>query len=653
LKVYAKSCPTPLRLLQEGIVAALETEKVTRTMKNEWKSSAAGAAIILLTLAAYLPAVHGSFIFDDEILILANPMVRPIEGIHGFSAKMVGDNYYPLTWALWRFEWRLWGDNTLGYHVVSILLHASSAILIWLILRQLKVPGAWVAGLTFALHPVNVASVAWISEQKNVLSMLFYAAAILLYLKSDETGQQRWYGLSLAAFLLALLSKTSVVMLPVVLLGCVWWLHHRVRVEDLLRSLPFFGLSLILGLATVWYQRHFVLQGAAPLDGFASRLAMAGRVPWFYLSKEILPLGLTVVYPKWQTNPSNWTSYIPGVLLIVCFVAFWWKRKTWGRPLLFGLGYFVATLFPVLGFFDQSFYSSTLVADHWQYSSIIGPIALVVASSAMLYGRLGERTQHCASIGVAAALMLLAAGTWRRSVIYATEETLWRDNVAKNPNACLARNDLGVALEKAGKISEAMEQFEHLLQMNPDDAAGHLNLGDALRRMGRFQEAIGQYEKALRVAPGYTKALYGLGLTLWSMGHLPEAIDRYEEALRIDPNFTQAHVNLGIALSQVGSNQDALAHFSEALRLRPDSPEVHCNLGFFLLQVGKLPEAVEHFEQALRIKPDYVQAHFNLGLALEKLGRTPEAIEHYQQALKLRPGFGPAKDALARLGAGQ
>ena len=340
-----------------------------------------GLLIVLITMAAYLPALRGGFIFDDDALITGNRLIKASDGLHRFWFTTEAPDYYPLTWSLWWLEWRLWGASAAGYHAVNILFHAVNAVLVWLVLRRLKIPGAWLAGLVFALHPVNVATVAWISEQKNTLSMLFYAAAILWYLRFDEQGKKRWYILSLAAFLLALLSKTAVVMLPMVLLGCMWWLYSRIRRKDWLRSLPFFGLSLALGLTTIWFQHNRAMGGyEIRTSSFLSRLAAAGWVPWFYLYKALWPIRIFARFIRmWNVDASLWVSYLPGMALLVCLALFWWKRASWGRPLLFALGYFVVTLFPVLGFFDQGFYACSLVADHWQYISIIAIIALASA----------------------------------------------------------------------------------------------------------------------------------------------------------------------------------------------------------------------------------------------------------------------------------
>ena len=323
--------------------------------------------LVGLTFIAYLPALGGGFVFDDGPLIVMNRLVRAHDGLYRFWFTTEASDYYPLTGSFWWFQWRIFGYHAGGYHAVNILLHAVNAILVWVILRRLKVPGAWLAAVVFAVHPVNVATVAWISEQKNTLSMLFSAVATLLYLRFYEDGRWRWYGLSFAAFLLALFSKTAVVMLPLVLLGCGWWMRGRLRWKDLLCSVPFFILSLVLGLVTIWFQHHRALHHLVRSDGFPARLAAAGWVPWFYLYKALLPVNLTLMYPKWSVDASGWLSYVPGAALIVCFLVFWRARRTWGRPLLFGFGYFVAMLVPVLGFFDQGFYTYSLVADHWQY----------------------------------------------------------------------------------------------------------------------------------------------------------------------------------------------------------------------------------------------------------------------------------------------
>lgn len=499
--------------------------------------------LVALTLLAYLPALCDGFVFDDGQLIIMNRLVRAHNGLYRFWFTTQASDYYPLTESLWWLQWRVFGYHPIGYHAVNIFLHVANAVLVWMILLRLKIPGAWLAAMIFAIHPANVATVAWISEQKNTLSMLFYAAAILLYLRFYEGGSWRWYGLSLTMFLLALLSKTAVVMLPIVLLGCLWWMHRRLRWKDVWYTIPFFMLSLVLGLVTVWFQHHRAMQGLqtsfAPSGSLLSRLAIAGGIPWFYLYKTLFPYNLMVVYPLWHLDASRWISYLPVTVLVTCFAVFWWKRKTWGRPWLFGLGYFVVGLLPVLGFIDQGFFYSTLVADHWLYHPVVGVIALVAAAAAKCCIRMGSsRYRYVGMLVVGVGLMLLGAATWRRSRVYATDETLWKDTVAKNPNAWTAYDNLGLALWQDGKHDDAIACFRRALSIKPDYAVTQNNLGFACLLQGNVGEAIEHYQQAVQLNPSLAETHHYLGQALARQGRKSEAIEQYQEALRLKPYLT-------------------------------------------------------------------------------------------------------------------
>ncbi len=545
-------------------------------MKDPWQSMGVGAAlIILVTIIVYLPALRGGFVWDDYTLITENRLIKASDGLHRFWFTTEAPDYYPLTWSSWWLQWRLWGGNAAGYHAVNVLLHSVNAIAVWTLLRRLAIPGAWLTALVFAIHPVNVATVAWISEQKNTLSMFFFLMTILLYLKFDEESRWRWLGFSLVAFLLALLAKSAVVMLPVVLLGCVWWQHGRVRGKDVLCIGPFFVLSLGLGLATIWFQYHRVLKGGTiRADGFLSRLTTAGCAPWFYLYKVFLPFDLNAVYPRWDINPSRWISYTPGIILVGCFTLFWRKPQTRGRPLLFGLGYFVAMLFPVLGFFDQDFYQYSFVADPWQYYSIVGAIGLAVAAAMAIGRRLGSQQQSWGAVAGLAVLLVLGSATWERANVYGSEETLWQDTVSKNPQAWVAHYNLGTWLLQAGRFDKAIVQFRDAAHLRPDLAKVHSNLGIALAQADK----------------------------------LPEAIEQFQQALQIDPNLFEVHSNLGHALILVGKAPEAMRHWEQALQIRPDSAEVHYDLGLALERTGRREDASEHYKQALKLKPDMVDA---------------------------------------------
>ncbi|MGO9611373.1 MAG: tetratricopeptide repeat protein [Verrucomicrobiia bacterium] len=611
--------------------------------------------MVIVTFASYLPALRAGFVFDDAgTLVLYNPILKADNGLYRFWFTTEAPDYYPLTWSLLWSEWHCWGGHPAGYHVVNVLLHAVNAVLVWMVLRRLKVPGSWLAALVFAVHPVNVATVAWISEQKNTLSMLFYALAILLFLRFDEDDCWRWYGLSLATFVLALLSKTAIVMLPVVLLLCVWWRHGRVRRKDLLASAPFFLLSLVASLVTIWFQRYRALEGHSfRTANVAARLGTAGWVPWFYLGKVFLPLHLCVIYPPWHIEASDWLFYLPGMILVACLVVFWRARGNWGRPWFFALAYFVVVLFPVLGFFEQGFYRYSPVADHWQYPAIAAPIALVVAGAVSISRRrrpLGSASFRpfppCLAFAV---VLLLGTVTWTREGIYADAETLWRNAIMENPNAWIAQYNVGVTLLQTGRIKEAIPYYERALRIKPDYAQAYNNLGVAWTQTGRVSEAIDCLEQALRLKPDFAEAHYNLAIALLQAGRMREAIGHLEQALRLNPNYAWAHYKLGGVFEQTGRADDAIGHFEQALRLNPDFADAHCDLGIALAQAGRIPEAIEHLEQALRLKPDSPEVHCNLGIALALAGRTAEAIGHLEQALQLKPDFTQARNALTRL----
>lgn len=520
----------------------------------------AACFIILITFVLYLPAIRGGFIWNDDTFLTENPAIKASHGLYDFWFTTHLPDYFPLTsTSLW-LEWRLWGKNATGYHIVNVLLHSLSAVLIWLVLKRLKVPGAWIVGLIFAIHPVNVESVAWITERKNVLPMVFYLLSILWYLRFDSDGKRSFYALSLGSFLLAMLSKTSVAMQPFVLLGCVWWKRRTVGRRDIFRIIPFFVLSGILSLVTIWFQYHRAI-GPEIIrdDSFLSRLAIAGLAVWFYLSKAIVPLKLTFIYPMWKIDESSFLNYLPGLLLVAMFVLFWHCRNSWGRPFLFGLGYYILTLLPVLGFFNIYFMKYSLVADHWQYASIVGIIALVVGLSAYeceRHGKVFRQLFIFVGIFVFGILSLL---TWRQEHIYKNNETLWQDTIHKNDGAWLA----------------------------------YYNLGNLMQRQGRIAAAIRYYSGAIKAKNDYAEAHNNLGAALSHKGDIENAITHFSEALRIKPDNAKAHNNWAIALARDGNIEGAITHCSEALRIKPDYAKAQRNLAH-MLRLKSKSESLQH-----------------------------------------------------------
>jgi tetratricopeptide (TPR) repeat protein len=588
------------------------------------------------TLLAYLPVWHAGFIWDDDYWLTTNPLTKDSHGWYRFWFATTTTDYYPLTSSVFWLEWRLWGTNAAGYHVVNVLLHATDAVLLWRLLARLEIPGAKLAAAIFALHPVNVESVAWIAELKDTLAMFFLLLTLLFYLKFDDTKLWRWYRVSVGLFVLALLSKSAVAPLPLILLGIVWWRRGRVEWKDILQSVAFFGVAGMLGLITIWFQSHNSIGHlVVRTDGFWSRLTIAGRAVWFYLYKAVLPVDLLPVYPRWPIGMVNVISFVPGLLLAAVFIVCWKFRATWGRGPLFGLGCFVVMLLPVLGFLNISYFAYSLVADHWQYFAIAGAIALVAAGITKVLSPSPGGTV----IVSGTLLLVLGVLTWRQADLYHDSETLWLATLAQNPQSWLAHYNLGNALLQNGKIDEAISHYQQALEIKPNYAVAHNNLGNTLLREGNVDEAILHFQKALEINPYDAIAHYNLGYALQQKGKTDEAIAQFQQALEINPNNAAAHYNLGNALLQTGQVDAAIAHFQQAIQVNPDDADAYNNLGSALLQKGSVDEAITQCQLALKINPGIAQAHNNLGSALLQKGKVDEAITQFQQAIEINPGM--------------
>jgi hypothetical protein len=450
------------------------------------------AVIVLVTLAFYLPAVDAGFVFDDDHFLTANPLIHAPDGLRRFWLTADAEDYFPLTsTSLW-LEWRLWGKGPTGYHVVNLLLHAASAVLVWRVLKRLNVPGAWLAGLIFGVHPVNVASVAWITERKNALALPLCLLSALLYLRFESSRRWRTYAAALTVFFLALLSKTSVVMLPLVLLGCAWWQRGRVTRKDALRALPFFALAGALAAVELWFHSHHVLTHiAARPEGFFSRTAAAGWSVWFYLYKALLPWKLAMVYPRWNVDPRALAAWLPDLALLAGLALAWrYRRSSWGRPLLFAAGYFIVSLLPVLGVADISFMKYSLVADHWQYVAIIGVIALAVAAGVRGWERLPPTPRKQVVVGLVVLVAALGVLTWMRCDVFETNVTLWSDTELKNPHSYIVEVNLGNAhLADAGsekdlrvaqaEVRLAVTHYRAAVRLDANEPEAHADLAAA------------------------------------------------------------------------------------------------------------------------------------------------------------------------------
>jgi protein O-mannosyl-transferase len=663
----------------------------------------AGAVFLAgIIFIVYSPSLTSGFILDDDKLVTDNSCVLAPDGLYRIWLTAEPLDYWPVTNSMFWIEWRLWGMHPLGYHLVNVMLHVAAALLVWAILRKLSIPGAFLAALLFAVHPVNVESVAWIAQRKDALAIVFFLLSILWYLKADVVGTLRvpsavagtlrvpsvrsgkqtadgtrsvpttrwgWYFLSLLAFLLAMLSKGSAAPLPALLLGITWW-RRKLTERDLLRIAPFFVMAAVLAYVNVWFQHHHagpVIRKAGELE----RVLGAGVVVWFYLSKAILPINLRFIYPLREipTTFVWWLPLIAAVLVTVVLVgaAFRWSRSGWSRALLFAWGFFCVSLIPVMGFADVGFMEISLVADHYQHIAIIAVVTLAAAGWAALHARL--RTVDADSVRLAAAgtaandpasprtvapqwqwltytLAMLVVGTlgvlsWRQNERFQDPIALYRDAVKHAPECWLIQNNLGNRL-----LAEANK-----LVMS----------GDPQGALKDRKEAIEHYNKALEFNRYYSQASNNLANTLVSIGSVKEAIPNYLKALERyrnelnnrpdEPEFriytAQVENNLGNALARLGQLPEAIDHYQKAIVLMPDAAKIHKNLADAFAVTGDKEKAYNHYQKAvdsfqrdLELQPNLLEVYGDLTETLDAVGENAKAIAVARKGLELARSAG-------------
>ena len=626
---------------------------------DRWLEALPGLALVLLVIIAYLPALRGQFIWDDDFHVVKCEPLRSLAGLARIWFQPgATQQFYPVTWTSFWIDFHLWGLNPVGYHAENILLHGLNALLVWRILRRLNVPGAWLGAALFALHPVCVESVAWVSERKNTLSGLFFLLAILVAIEfwlprrvvtpgksaappqTAETlfGSWKFYWLTLALFLCALCSKTVTASLPGVILLLVWWKRGRWVVKDWLLVVPFVVFGLAMSAVTASIEHHFVMQAPNGDEWsltFAEKFIIAGNAVWFYLGKLVWPHPLIFIYPRWNLQPSQALSYLPLAAAVALGLWFWFKRNSWGRPALMAFGYFVGVLLPALGFFNIFPFRYSFVADHFQYLAMIGPIALAAGGITLLLARIKSKEAQYATTG--AVLAVIAVLTWLQTGVYRNLEVLWRDTLAKNPTCWMAHDNLGLYLTENQKFAEAETHYRSAIQIRPNDHIAYYDLGLQAAIRGQLDDAISNFNKTLELAPSFAMAHYQKANVYAREGNLAGAIREYNEALTAMPDLVMAHYNLANTLARNGDLDGAIGEYNRALAQQPNFAAAQIGLGRTLSSKGDFDGAIEHYREALQIDPNSPDALANLGNALVAKGQFDEAVNCYRSALEFDP----------------
>jgi len=526
--------------------------------------------IVLAALVAYSPVFSAGFIWDDDDYVTNNPHLNDLTGLQAmWRTTTATPQYYPLVFTTFWLEHHLWGLHAVGYHAVNVLLHILAALLLWRALARLQVPGAWLAAAIFALHPVEVESVAWVAERKNVLSAVLYFSAALAYLRFaglEETkppARRCWgdYAAAFVLYLAALLSKTVTCSLPAVLLLLIWWKKGRLDRRNVLCLTPFFLAGIGLGLTTAWLEKaHVGAHGADWSLTLADRCLVAGRALWFYATNLVFPENLMFMYPRWAIDTAVWWQWLFPVAALVAVAALWRARRRIGRGPLVAVLVFAGTLAPALGFINVYPMRFSFVADHFQYLAGVGLITLAAA-----------RLSRCPRILPGLALLVCGLLTWRQCGIYHDLETLWRDTLKRNPACWMAHSNLGRLLVQEQKFDEAEMHYRAGLELNPREDDIHYNYANLLARTGRLEPAVAQYEQAAQLAPEKPDIHSNLGAVLLKLHRTDEAVAQYRLAIQCQPDVMRYHYNLASALASEHQVDGAVAEFQRALQLEPDS----------------------------------------------------------------------------------
>jgi len=614
---------------------------------------------VAVTLAAYLPALRGELLWDDAGHV-TSPALQSWSGLlRIWFEPGATQQYYPLLHTAFWLEHQLWGDATLGYHLINVLWHALAGGLFFLLLRRLAVPGALLAALLFLLHPVGAESVAWISEQKNTLSLAFALAAALAYFRfnrsidaapavaADPRERGRAYAWASGLFLCALLTKTVTATLPAALLVILWWKKGRLAWRDDVRPLlPWLVVGAAFGLGTAHFERALIgAQGSDFTLGPIERGLLAGRVVWFYLGKLLWPVDLAFFYPRWTIDAGVWWQWLfPLATLTALAGGVVWSRRN-RAPLVAALLY-GGVLFPVLGFVNVYPFIFSYVADHFQYHASLAVFALLAAAAVRGWEKVPA--PRGAGVALAAVVLLVAAGlTWRQSGHYRDDLTLYRASLASNEASWVAHLNLGVALSDRGSHAEALPHLQRADALKPDHPETLNTLGNVLNQLGRPADALPLLDRAVQVQPRFAGAHNTRGTALMALGRAADGIAAFQQAVSLDPRDVVARINLGWALANTGRPAEGLVQLEQARRQQPDNADAELKTGLVFMLGKRFPEAAGHLERAVALQPLNPELHHIYGMVLLELGRFAAAAEQFEFTLELAPTHAGAQQGLA------
>jgi len=568
-------------------------------------------------------------------------LLHDTDGLRRIWTTTQTPQYYPLVFTTFWFEYQLWGQSPAGYHLVNILLHALNAFLLGQILWTLGLRGAWWVALLFAVHPVHVESVAWITERKNVLSALFYLLAFLAYLDYDRSGRRRFYVLALVTFLAAMLSKTVAASFPFALVLALLWQKKGLERGDLLRLVPFLVIAVTMPLITVQMEGSMVETVRADFDfSWFQRFSIAGRALLFYPLKILFPYALTFNYPRWDLDAGivalGWPIVI--ALAVAGVVSALWRRGHHGVVL--ASAFYVVTISPALGFLDVFPFRYSFVADHFQYLASIGVLILIVEGVVMLADRAGPKlgvpaNRLAVGTGVVS-VIVLSALTWSQAQAYRDLPTLWRHTIERNSDSWLAHNNLGLLYYDEGDYGSAIGHLDKAIETKPRSVESYTSRGMVHAKLGDAERATADFDHAVELDPAYPQARLNRGNFNLDNGRYQQAVVDLALFVEGNPDYLPALRSLARARSAAGLHERALVDFDLIVSRSPDH-EAYLNRGLARINGGHAEEAVEDLTRAIALKPDSADAYANRAFALVRLQRLDPAIADFDRAIAIDP----------------
>lgn len=631
--------------------------------------------IIVAVAVVYLPSYRAEFIWDDDDYILLNPLVTEPGGLADIwnPQSSLNPQYYPLVFTMFRLEYVLWGLNPVGYHVLNVLLHALAAVLLLFLLSRLGVPGAWLVALLFALHPVYVESVAWVTERKNVLCAFFFFLSALSYLRFDETSRYRWFGLSLLCFLLSMFSKTVAASLPLALGLILWWRRRPLSLSRVLTLLVMLGVGFVMGMLTRQHEyRHMLSAGSGSIFEqltFVDRILIAGRAFWFYLSKLIWPVDLAFIYSRWPVVAGDLRQWLfpLGAVLAAIVLLFLLLRGRIGRGPIAASAFYAVAIFPALGFVNIAFTRYSYVADHFQYIASVGALLLIggiwSALAGTPRGSWFRSRRFLAMVGIAVVLLgTLSCMSHRQVRVFHDLGTLWEHTASKTPDNWIVQVNYGAWNGQHGRPAEAAACYERAIALSPppSEAAilSYSNLASIRYREGKLEESLQMAQNCLAIKPDHPPALFNLGRTLWGLGRLAEAEAAMTSLLKTsyDPGEGRAAWDIRrrlddaaiwfiLAEAQAGQEKavEAAESYRRACELKPTEPRFHNARLNALYRWNRISEAIAAARFASQHVADEVPFLMQLALLLSVAARPED--RNGPEALAI------AEDLLARIDA--